>query len=628
VLQDNDRILFGGTFRSDTRNYVARLNAEGSLDTTFCNGPIGPNNQLYSVAVQPDKKILVGGLFTSVSGVGPDNIARLNSDGSLDISFTANVAWILSSGRRPACASSMLLQDDGKILIGGAFTSVNGVGRSCIARLNADGSLDDSFLQGLAGANDQVLCMALQSDGKIIVGGYFSSINGVDRNGLTRLNADGSLDNSFFTQLAGPLTGLVCLALQSDGKIYIGGYFTNVNGVARNRVARLNADGSLDNGFLNGLAGADDFVGGLAVQRDGKLFIGGRFTSVNGVAATNAARLWPDGTLDSSFRCASLPASGVLVFTYFALERDGKVLMLRTRYGLPTPSSNLFSLNADGSLDDTFFDNKPGPNGGVNCLELQTDGKILIGGRFTTVNQTPCSYVARLTGDYSPLAILIPPPTQTAETGSAAVFSARVAGFPPPTYQWVFNGNPITDSTNSVLLLSGIQASNIGTYMLVVSNVAGAITSAPAMLNVIAAVERRPVPGVRVMGQTASLLNVDYANSLSPTPSWTALGSVSLTSTSQFYFDLTAPLPPQRFYRVWQTGTPGVVPSLNLNFVPAITLTGKVGDTLRLDYINQFGPTDAWATLDTVTLTNTSQLYFDVSALGSPTQLYRIVPVP
>jgi hypothetical protein len=148
------------------------------------------------------------------------------------------------------------------------------------------------------------------------------------------------------------------------------------------------------------------------------------------------------------------------------------------------------------------------------------------------------------------------------------------------------------------------------------------------MLNVIAAVECRPVPGVRVTGEAASLLNVDYVSFLSPAPNWTTLGSISLTSASQYYFDLTLPLPPQRFYRAWQTGTPSVIPSLDLHLVPAITLTGSIGHALRLDYINQFGPIDAWVTLDTVTMTNTSQLYFDVSAFRQPTRLYRLVAVP
>jgi hypothetical protein len=145
---------------------------------------------------------------------------------------------------------------------------------------------------------------------------------------------------------------------------------------------------------------------------------------------------------------------------------------------------------------------------------------------------------------------------------------------------------------------------------------------------VIAAVERRPVPGAKVTGQTGSLLNVDYASSLTPTPNWTPLGSVSLTTTSQYCCDPTLPLPPQRFYRAWQSGTPGVRPSLDLHPVPAITLTGSIGHSVRLDYINQFGPTDAWVPLASVPLTNTSQLYFDISAPGQPQRLYRFVPSP
>jgi hypothetical protein len=145
------------------------------------------------------------------------------------------------------------------------------------------------------------------------------------------------------------------------------------------------------------------------------------------------------------------------------------------------------------------------------------------------------------------------------------------------------------------------------------------------MLQVIAAVERRPVPGIKVTGESASLLHVDYANSLSPAPTWTPLGSVSLTSTTGYCCDPTLPLPPQRFYRAWQTGTPGVRPSLDLHLVPAITLTGTIGHSVRLDYIN---PTDAWVTLATVSLTNTSQLYFDISASGQPPRLYRLVQIP
>jgi hypothetical protein len=230
----------------------------------------------------------------------------------------------------------------------------------------------------------------------------------------------------------------------------------------------------------------------------------------------------------------------------------------------------------------------------------------------------------------APPTIRKPPVSQTVETGCRVDLPVDAAGSPVLTFQWFFNGtNALTGiSTNSGLVLTNILFSQSGAYAVVVSNAFGAVTSAPAMLNVVAAVERRPVPGVKVTGETASQWNVDYADSLSPTPNWTPLGSVSLTSTSQYYFDLTLPLPPQRFYRAWQTGTPDVIPSLDLHMVPAITLTGNLGDSVRLDYINRFGPIDAWFTLDTVTLTNTSQLYFDVSAPGQPQRLYRLVPLP
>jgi hypothetical protein len=225
--------------------------------------------------------------------------------------------------------------------------------------------------------------------------------------------------------------------------------------------------------------------------------------------------------------------------------------------------------------------------------------------------------------------IAFAPQTQTAEAGSAADLRVQASGLLPLLCLWYFNNtNLISCSTNCGLALTGVQFSQSGTYTVVISNALGAITSAPAMLQVIAPVQRRSVPGVKVTGEAEGQLNLDYANSVTASTLWTALGSFSLTSTSQYYFDLTLPPPVQRFYRGWQTGTPGLMPSLDLHLVPAITLTGNIGGSVRVDCINQFGPTDAWATLDTVTLTNTSQLYFDTSAWRQPQRLYRVVQLP
>jgi hypothetical protein len=195
-------------------------------------------------------------------------------------------------------------------------------------------------------------------------------------------------------------------------------------------------------------------------------------------------------------------------------------------------------------------------------------------------------------------------------------------------YEWLFNGSAISGVGSTELQLTNVSATQAGTYTLVVTNVAGAVTSAPAMLSVIPPVEGRMVPGLVLVGQAGSVLNLESADTLGLSPAWVALDSLRLTNSSEWYFDISIPMPAQRFYRAWQTGGPSVIPALDLKMVPALTLAGPVGSSVHVDYINQLGPTDAWVALDTSMLTGTSQLYFDVSAPGQPPRLYRLVQVP
>jgi uncharacterized repeat protein (TIGR03803 family) len=289
-------------------------------------------------------------------------------------------------------------------------------------------------------------------------------------------------------------------------------------------------------------------------------------------------------------------------------------------------NGRVFKMNADGSgfavlKDLTRIDGR-GSLGGVALSDTTLYGTTQLGG---------ISDLGVLFAMGNPPTMQTPPRSQTAEMGSSAGFQVNAEGAGPLCYQWLFNTvNAVSSGTNHVLVLTNIQPSQAGAYTLVITNVIGAVTSSPAMLQVIAPVERRLVPALNLFGDAGSLLSLDYAHALPPAPDsdWIELDTVHLTSTSQFYFDLAAPLPAQRFYRAWQDGTPPVLPSLDLRMVPAITLSGNIGESLRLDYINAIGPTDAWVTLATVTLTDTSQLYFDVSSIGKPTRLYRIVRVP
>jgi alpha-tubulin suppressor-like RCC1 family protein len=278
--------------------------------------------------------------------------------------------------------------------------------------------------------------------------------------------------------------------------------------------------------------------------------------------------------------------------------------------------------------------------GQYHSLALNSDGTIVAWGDHSSGEGTVPVGLPKVVGVVAAglrsLALVAEPPslltsaaTQTEELGSTVWFRVRPSGYSPLFYQWFFYGtNLLSGATNSVLELASVRSSQTGSYTVVITNISGAVTSAPAMLSVIPPVERKTVPALTLLGQLGSALNLEDTDTLGPSANWAALDNVALIRTPQWYFDLFTPLPPQRFYRASQPGPSTVTPALDMHMVPALTLTGAVGKAVRVDYINQFGPTDAWATLDTVTLTNTSQLYIDLPAIGQPQRLWRLTPVP
>ncbi|MGA2867319.1 MAG: hypothetical protein ABSF95_22820 [Verrucomicrobiota bacterium] len=243
-----------------------------------------------------------------------------------------------------------------------------------------------------------------------------------------------------------------------------------------------------------------------------------------------------------------------------------------------------------------------------------------------------CIRTLDFTAVWPPPGIATPPLTQTAEMGSLAFFSVEVTNtVPGATYQWYFNDtNALAAATNSYLDLAKVGAAQAGAYTVVVTNPYpyGAVTSAPAELSVIAAVERRSVAALNLTGDVGSFLHLDYVNAFGPGKPWLSLSNFTLASTPQLCFDLSEPLPAQRFYRAWQTNAPSARPVVDLGLATEIPLAGAIGSSVRIDYINVIGPTDAWVTLATVTLTNTTELYFDLTAFRQPPRLYRLVAVP
>jgi uncharacterized delta-60 repeat protein len=368
----------------------------GGIDPSFnptYMGSFGVNAGVYgtvsSIVVQPDGKILIGGDFSSFNGISRNHIARVNTDGSLDESFNPGTG-------ADNFINSVALQPDGKILIGGGFTSYNGTSRNRISRLNANGSLDDTFNPG-SGADNWVNSISVQTDGKILVAGKFTSFNGLSVYRIVRLQADGSSDGTFGTSV-GFDNSVNTLVLQTDGKVLVSGDFTNFYTTSRRYIARLKTDGSLDETFNPG-SGADSYVNTLALQADGKVLLGGYFSAFNGTSRNRIARLHTGGNLDFSFN----PGSGSInMVSSIAVQNDGRVLVVGD-FDLinDVARDNIARLNATGSLDASF-DPGTGTPTPVYRVVLQPDGKALIGGAFTSYNGTGRNGLARiLTNDFA-----------------------------------------------------------------------------------------------------------------------------------------------------------------------------------------------------------------------------------
>ena len=336
ALQPNGQIIAGGNFtqvNGNNLNRIVRLNANNTVDTGFLNSLTGANGAVEAVVVQTDGRVLLGGAFSRVNGFSHNSIARLQTDGSSDTSFSANADSTVFALVETFAGTNR------QVLAGGAFLSIGGSGQG-IARLNNDGSTDSSFNAGGPGVNGAVYAIAVYPTngiqaGKIMIGGDFTNYNNIPRNHLARLNPDGSLDLSFDpgTNISDTVRAL---AIQLDGRVLVGGSFPQA-------INRFNMDGLVDTAFNAG-AGANDTVKGIAVQADNRIVVVGLFTQASGVSRNRITRLMPDGTVD--------------------------------------PSINFGT----------------GANGYINAVVIQPNGEIIIGGGFTQVEGQPCEHIARLYG--------------------------------------------------------------------------------------------------------------------------------------------------------------------------------------------------------------------------------------
>ncbi|GEM_PF-1395656 len=339
VPDGQGRWLAAGEFTSvngHARTNLVRLLADGSLDDSF-NPYFTTDGQIYPVAFPGDGKILIGGQFTKVNGSAAGRIAQLLPDGTLDSGFAHG------TGFTSATVETLEVLADGRILVGGNFSAYGGVPRRTVAILNADGSLDESF-------DPDSVSYLIGGHGAIQAGtGFVVITHGPgETNFVFRLNGDGSKDDGFTCEIPNDFSSSVTgIHLQSDGRMVIVGEFTLVNGVARNNVARLNADGSTDESFDPG-TGADNRVRRVFPSTGDKLLIVGNFTEYDGQPRSGVAMINEDGSLDMSFNPGT-GASGS-VNTGFVIA-NGTVLLGGGFAGFDgVDRFGLVALNADGSI--------------------------------------------------------------------------------------------------------------------------------------------------------------------------------------------------------------------------------------------------------------------------------------
>lgn len=294
-----------------------------------------------------------------------------------------------------ATLTSMVVEAPGRVL---AAASIDiGTQLQCvIVRVLANGGFE--FLPGASVCNGAVLSLVRLPSGNLMIGGRFNTVGGHSRVGLAMLGANGVVMEGFNANVQANANGesVYRVLRLGSGKLLIGGRFVNVGNSGRGWLARLNTDGSVDTGFAAvTLGGAGPWIWDLAEQSDGKILIGGRFTQVNGVARQSLARLNADGGLDTTFAGGAFRQSGVGDVTRILIQPDGRIIVAgdfdRARDAVypQWQVGNIVRFKRDGLIDYGFSTSGPDVNGPIHWAIEQPDRKIVIGGGFSRVGSLP-----------------------------------------------------------------------------------------------------------------------------------------------------------------------------------------------------------------------------------------------
>ncbi|MEJ2622109.1 MAG: hypothetical protein P8163_18210 [Candidatus Thiodiazotropha sp.] len=388
-------------YGSTKSSHVIRLNSDGSVDTEFdVKGVFDDFVASISLATDGSGDLYVGGRFTTYNGTSSNRLLRLNSDGTVDTAFNvgggfdSDVDYIVPT-----------MDGSGDLYVGGLFSTYNGTDSNRLIRLNSDGSVDTTLNVG-SGFDFTVYSINPATDGSgvLYVGGWFDTYNGTGSTGLIRLNSDGTVDTAFNIGSGfDDVVVSVSLATDGSGDLYVGGHFTAYNGTGRNRLIRLNSDGTADAAFSFEGSGFDYTVNSIVPATDGSgdLYVGGEFLLYNGTDSNGVMRLNEDGTVDEAFnvdsdavyhaKCISPTTDGsgdLYVGGWFATSSTG--------------SKGLIRLNNDGTVDERFHLGNGFGDVNVKSISLATDGSgdlYVGGGGYNTFHSSGSKGLIRINGD-------------------------------------------------------------------------------------------------------------------------------------------------------------------------------------------------------------------------------------
>jgi len=475
AIQPSDgKIVVAGSFAAG----VARLNTTGTVDGTFALTGTGLNGYVQMVTLQADEKMIIGGTFTTYNTSTTRNrIARLNTVGTLDVGFDPGTGL---NGLPRACA----IQSDGKIIVVGGssgFSTYNGTSRDNIVRIESNGAIDNTFTPP-ASLFAYLFDVKIQSDGKsVITGRYNGNINSIF-NGVARLNTTGAIDNTFTSSF---FTGGLALAIQSDGKIVIGGIGFGTSGLAQG-IRRLTTAGASDSFMVGPSKGfeppADSEIRTIAIQSDGRIIAGGTgFTSFNGIGRATIARI----TTCSSVSITTQPASATTCATNnatFAVVASGTGLTYKWQVNSAALGVGLYTDITDAGVYTGAT---------TNTLTI-TNATIGLNQYYyrclvTDASCTSTSNVALLTVNALPVINTQPLPSMVCENADATF---TIAATNPASYQWQQDTgsgfvNVTTNGNSATLTLVGVLASFNGhKYRCVLGSCSPAIISSEVVLTV------------------------------------------------------------------------------------------------------------------------------------------------